>query len=112
MNQNNITDESIKAFLKPRSKEAPENPWFTKKVLNRLPEKERKSYNWINTIIYITSLIGCFIVWGLFVKEDLLNITTQGLNNADFGKTALFGSMIVAVTSFVIYKITATLRTE
>lgn len=112
MKENNITDESIKAFLKSGSKEAPENPWFTKKVMNRLPEKESKSYNWINTVIYITCLIVCFIVWGLFVTEDLLSLSVEQLKTADIKNIALFGTMIVAVTSFVIYKITTILRTE
>lgn len=41
-NPNN--DNDLRQLLKSGTADAPENPYFTRKVMNRLPEKEKRNY--------------------------------------------------------------------
>ncbi len=61
------TDIELSRILKQSLPEAGDDKWFTRKVLNRLPEKQRHSRAWIEPCLYITGLLVCFIGWGLFL---------------------------------------------
>ena len=46
MNKNEYdTDIKLRKLLKDIQEEAPENGWFTRKVMNRLPDKKSKSHD-------------------------------------------------------------------
>ena len=51
----NIDDTELKQLLKKELPKAPENPWFTRKVMNRLPEKEFKVFF---PVIWAISFMG------------------------------------------------------
>lgn len=60
-----MKDEQLKALFKESLPQAPGNPWFVKKVMNRLPEKRSTgTYSWIEYAAYIAAivLLGAFAV--------------------------------------------------
>ncbi len=73
--KNDITDNQLRQLLKQSSKEAPENPWFVRKVMNRLPEKGYRQHTWVLWCIYGFVAVVCCVGWGLFVMNaDLLRM--------------------------------------
>lgn len=60
-------DIEISRMLKQSLPEAGHDKWFTRKVLNRLPDKQKHSRGWIEPCLYFTGLLVCFIGWGLFL---------------------------------------------
>lgn len=57
-------DERISAMLKERLPQAPANPWFVRKVMNRLPDKPRPLLSLPEAICYAAALIGLAGAWG------------------------------------------------
>ena len=66
-------DIEISRRLKQSLPEAGHNEWFTRKVLNRLPEKQKHSRAWVEPSLYFAGLFLCFIGWGLFLFSLNLN---------------------------------------
>lgn len=59
----NITDRKIRELLKKSRFDAPPSPWFTRKVMNRLPNKKVKVLAWIEYAVYaaaafLTAILG------------------------------------------------------
>lgn len=57
------TDNDIKRLLQEGLPQAPRSEWFTRKVMNRLPERRRPSYSWIEYISYAIALIIYIGAW-------------------------------------------------
>ena len=38
--------------------QAPDNPWFVRKVMNRLPERKPRQYVWIEYVVYLIALVA------------------------------------------------------
>jgi len=57
------TDNDIKRLFQERLPQAPKSKWFTNKVMNRLPEKRRPSYCWIEYASYAIALIIYIGAW-------------------------------------------------
>lgn len=76
-----MTDEKkFRKTIKSYRKEAPENPFFTKKVMNRLPEKKWSKEDSFMLTIYSVCIIITIVSWYMFatgigVLEGKLNIT-------------------------------------
>ena len=43
----NTDDMELSRLLKEQLPEAGRNEWFTRKVMNRLPEKQQRSFGWL-----------------------------------------------------------------
>ena len=73
------TDKQIKEFLKRELPQAPVNPWFTRKVMNRLPEK---SPNWaarIENAGFLVAAITLGIFWYMLISTTTTsNVITVG----------------------------------
>ena len=79
MDNKSIDNQLRKAFAE-QLPQAPNNPWFTRKVMNRLPEKHR---NWGNIIEFSGFAIAA-IVLGVFwyaIIGATLNSTTITIGN-------------------------------
>ncbi len=65
----NDTDDKIRKLFKEQLPYGgtTDNEWFTRKVLNRLPPKQSRNYNWITIAVYIISLFICSTGWVLFI---------------------------------------------
>lgn len=57
------TDNDIKKLLQEGLPKSPRPEWFTKKVMNRLPEKRKPSYCWIEYPFYAIALIIYIGAW-------------------------------------------------
>lgn len=65
---------------------APENPWFHRKVMNRLPEKRISQYTPVEYLAYLLAVIGIGFGWwyygssviesGVLTGHDLLALIT------------------------------------
>ena len=57
-------DDRLGALLKEHTPQAADsNEWFTRKVLNRLPPKPKRSYTWLTVATYIVCFAVCIMVW-------------------------------------------------
>lgn len=87
-----MTDEKkFRETIKSYRKEAPENPFFTKKVMNRLPEKKWNKEDSFMLAIYSVCIIITIISWLIFsVKTGIFE-----------GNLNLVGSDILFFISFM-----------
>lgn len=62
MNKTDNTDRKLRELLRKSNFNAPPSPWFTRKVMNRLPEKKKRNIARAEYAVYILSaiLIGFF----------------------------------------------------
>ncbi|MEF9924633.1 MAG: hypothetical protein RR854_08695 [Muribaculaceae bacterium] len=65
MEDNN--DTYLKEYLKKELPQAGKDEWFTRKVMNRLPDKKR-NYAWIEYVAYAICGIICVCYWAQFVR--------------------------------------------
>lgn len=84
---NDIEDKKLAQVLKQGAHDPGENPWFTKRVLNKLPEK-RSHGSWATMVVYAIALVACALFWlmmwrgqdwGTFTVRDLLYNVLMGV---------------------------------
>lgn len=62
-------DIYFKELFREELPQAPRNPWFVKKVLNRLPDKSPKAYTWVEYLSYILSAAGLVAAWLMLLHK-------------------------------------------
>lgn len=80
-----LFDAKLKAAFH-KLPDAPENPWFVRKVMNRLPARQIRQYTFIEYFSYLLAIVGVAIGWfyyggnvlesGVLKGHDLLAIIT------------------------------------
>lgn len=92
-------DIYLKELFRKELPQAPRNPWFVKKVLNRLPDKSPKAYTWVEYLSYLLSVIGLVVAWFLVLH----NIDTKdAIGVSDIVGFAVIMAMGMCVTlSFI-----------
>ncbi|MBR4830050.1 MAG: hypothetical protein IKZ92_09675 [Muribaculaceae bacterium] len=85
----NEEDKKLAQVLKQGAHDPGENPWFTRRVLNKLPEKREKGTSWSSVAIYAIALVACVICWLLMwhgqnwdvitVRDVLYNVMMGGV---------------------------------
>lgn len=73
----NKEDVELREFLKTELPRPGENPWFTRKVINRLPEHKR-NYVWIEHLVYLVCGIICGIYWKELISSFNFTVITVG----------------------------------
>ena len=92
-------DIQLGKMLKQQSYQAGDNPWFTKRVLNRLPESKR-STRWVWAVICIVAAAMCALCWWtMFQEQDFMVITMRDIAHA---------AVMLAVTGVVLWQGIAT----
>ncbi len=76
--KHDITDKQIKEFLKRELPQAPVNSWFTRKVMNRLPEKRTNWAARIENIGFLVAAITLGIFWYMLITTTNSNVITVG----------------------------------
>lgn len=76
MKQNNISPKKVDAALRQAFKaqlpESPESPWFSRKVMNRLPEPTQQSGTSVMEIVcYVIAALGLIAAWGYAVHATV-----------------------------------------
>ena len=74
------TDEDIQfaELLKAHMPETSENPWFTRKVMNRLPYKPKTMPRWIKAVGYGICIMLMVIRWVIYVSHCFLDVRATG----------------------------------
>lgn len=71
-----FNDIEFKKLLKEQAQQPGENPWFTPRLLNRLPEKQETNVFSIEKWIYAVGMILCVICWGVLYSTGYFNVIT------------------------------------
>lgn len=89
-------DIEFKQLFKEKAHQPGENPWFTRRVLNRLPEKE-KSGSIIPTEVwtYIIGIIMCFLCWIFLFSSDFFDVIT--VRSLIYTCTLAIGSFLLII---------------
>lgn len=58
-----LSDDRLKELFKKELPQAPRNPWFVRKVINRLPEKEAPACSRIEYICYAVAAVCLAAAW-------------------------------------------------
>lgn len=75
---NDPTEQNLASRLKATSAKATTNPWFTRRVLNRLPERRVQGAGLIGTLCYILMIIVCALGWTMVVLHKDFGVITVG----------------------------------
>ncbi len=75
----NEEDMKLAQVLKQGAHDPGENPWFTKRVLNKLPEK-RSHGSWATMVVYAIALVACALFWLMMWRgQDWGTVTVRDL---------------------------------
>ena len=92
----NEEDKKLASVLKQGAHDPGENPWFTRRVLNKLPEKREKGASWSSVVIYAVALVACCLCWLLMWHgQDWGAVTVRDL---------LYNAMMGTVTLAVLWQ--------
>lgn len=98
MKNTSKTDQQLSELLKSTLPEAPYNPWFTRKVLNRLPEKNQRTAATIEMCVCVIGVIITIIFGVRYAIESYSSdyITVQTLVGYGIYLT-LFGALVANI---------------
>ena len=98
MKNENISDDKFRSLIKDSFHQAPPSPWFTKKVLNRLPEKRRSAAAWIEYAIYLVATIVAaaytFHAYNTMISSSVITV-------GDMTICLMYGA--IAISSFTMF---------
>lgn len=66
-------DRKLRSLFHSSHLEAPPSPWFTRKVLNRLPDRKRRVASIIEYALYIIGIITTVCYTVSFIRQTLQN---------------------------------------
>ena len=97
----NEEDKKLAQMLKKGAHDPGENHWFTRRVLNKLPEKQSRG-SWATTVIYAIALVACALCWLMMWRgQDWGAVTVRDvLYNAMMGIVTLT-VLWQTITSFI-----------
>ncbi len=91
-----FNDIEFKGIFKDKAHKPGENPWFTRRVLNRLPEKEETtSMIPTETLVYTIGLILCFLCWIFLFHTDYFDVIT--VRSLIYIGTLAIGSLLLTI---------------
>ena len=99
----NEEDKKLAQMLKQGAHDPGENPWFTRRVLNKLPERSPRG-SWATTVLYALALVACVLCWLMMWRgQEASGVITV--------RDVLYNVMMGAVTLTVLWQtITALLH--
>lgn len=71
-------DMEFMHLLKDNTPETAENPWFTRKVMNRLPQKHSHATFWVSVIGYGLCTLLVILCWCSYFIHLNVNLITKG----------------------------------
>lgn len=96
----NDEDKKLAQVLKQGAHDPGENQWFTRRVLNKLPERQSHG-SWATTAVYAIALIACALGWLLMLRgQDFTVITVRDV---------LYNALMAVVTLTVLWQTIASL---
>ena len=102
----NSDNDKLKNLLKEGAWQAPDNPWFTKRLLNRLPERHASRGKAIWIVVCVAALAGCMAGWRLFSEQVVDDTTTITLfDTLKVDNAVMYYCALLIVTVFIIQQI-------
>ncbi len=101
----NTNDIEFANLLKQNTPEANQNPWFTRKVMNRLPEKSQPTFMWGSIFVSILCTLAAAAAWYLFFSKHSLEVVTVR-------DIVTFAIMACTTLAFVLIPVISTLRKD
>ena len=96
----NEGDKKLAQVLKQGAHDPGENPWFTRRVLNKLPEK-RSQGSLVTTILYAIAFVACVICWLMLWRgQDWGAVTVRDV---------LYNLLMAVITLTVLWQTIASL---
>lgn len=93
-------DKKLSQVLKQGAHDPGENPWFTRRVLGKLPEKQPRG-SWAMTIVCALALVACVVCWLMMWRgQDWGAVTVRDL---------LYNAMMAGVTLTLLWHTIASL---
>ncbi len=93
-----IDDNKIAQQLREHGYKAGANPWFTPRVMNRLPERQ-STHRWVGHVIYVVAAIVCLMCWLVLLNnQDFTVITVRDITHY---------AVAIAVTAFLLWNAVA-----
>ena len=68
-------EQRLASLLKSGARQAPENKWFTRRVLNKLPA-QNVNFATIGNLCYAIALIAALVCWILFLRDLDVHVIT------------------------------------
>lgn len=100
MNPTENKDKLLEQLLRDEAYDAPQNEWFTPRVLNRLPQRH-SPWRWVPFALYAIAAVMCLACWLYLIgTQDFNVITVRDI-------TQFVG--IAAVTAVVIWQAIASM---
>ena len=91
----NEEDQKLAQVLKQAAHDPGENPWFTRRVLNKLPEKQTRG-SWATVVLYAIALVACALCWLMMWRgQDWGAVTVRDV---------LYNVMMCAATLTVLWQ--------
>lgn len=91
----NEEDKKLASVLKQGAHDPGENPWFTRRVLNKLPERKPQA-SWLSVVLYAVALVACVLCWlMMWHGQDWGAVTVRDL---------LYNAMMGTVTLAVLWQ--------
>lgn len=97
---NDIEDKKLAQMLKQGAHDPGENPWFTRRVLNKLPARQPRG-SWVMTVVYAVALIACVVSWMLMWRVQDFGVITV--------RDVVYNLLMAAVTLVVLWQTVASL---
>jgi len=73
-------DKELEQLLKQQALQPGDNPWFTSRVLNKLPSRASHRRSWMPALLLLLAIVVCVICWlGLIRHQDFTVITVRDL---------------------------------
>ena len=92
----NEEDKKLAQVLKQGAHDPGENPWFTRRVLNKLPEK-RPGGSWATTVVYAVALVACVLCWLMMWRgQEVSGVITV--------RDVLYNVMMCGVTLTILWQ--------
>lgn len=75
---NQLDDKEFKNLLNSKLPEPRKNQWFTRKVVNKLPENSQSRFIWVEIVSYCLCGLLCGWFWVKFATNININVITLG----------------------------------
>lgn len=89
-----FNDIQLKTLLKENSHDPGENPWFTRRLLNRLPQKEQTTI-YLDRWIYAIAALLCGVCWIYLMHTDFFQVIT--VRTLIYTAALIIGSLILTI---------------
>ena len=70
-------EQKLAEMMRQQAYEPGDNPWFTPRVMNKLPEKRRKPHSVLAIVCYLAALVVCVLSWAWWASGSF-NVITVG----------------------------------